>query len=260
MLHHLTEKQLATVDTKYEHYEIVERQYEGRPARVLFSGQRRAAQSGIALDDNPDLLFDYNQRLLELANALYPRSVLVVGGGAFTLPMALLTALPEAHITVVELDEELGAIATEYFGLVPNDRMTIVYDDGRQYLESAQQTYDLIILDVFSELHIPESFLTAEANKLLVSRLNVGGCVALNIIASYQGRNAGLIKSQIAAYGQNFDKVTIYPAAYGLTSWLPQNLVLVAQLAPAMELNDYIRFAPIGPIEATDSDVRYDDD
>lgn len=260
MLHNLTEKQLAVIDTTYEHYEIVERHYEGRSARVLFSGQRRAAQSGVALDDNPDLLFDYNQRLLELANALYPKTILVIGGGAFTLPTALLTALPDAHITVVELDPELGTIAAQYFGLVDDERLQIVYGDGRHFLETTTKEYDLIIIDVFSELHIPKDFLTVEANNLYLAHVSARGSVALNIIASYQGRNAGLIKSQVAAYSKNFKKVTVYPAAHGLTSWLPQNLLLVAERQPKKDLDEYIRFAHIKSIEAADDDVLYDSD
>lgn len=250
---------LFETDTRFDHYQVVERQYEGRPARVLFSGTRRAAQSGISLDDNPDLLFDYNQRLLELANGVYPERILVIGGGAFTLPMALLAALPEAVIDVVELDPGLQPIAERYFGLVPNDRLHITHADGRAYLATVAAGYDLIILDVFSELSIPRPFLTLEFVQLAYQKLRPGGVLAMNIIASYQGRNAGLIKSQAAAYQQVFDELAIYPAAYGLTSWLPQNLVVVAQKQPLHQgLSQYIRYAPISTIDATSNDIYHD--
>lgn len=244
------EQILLETDTDLQHYQVVERVYEGRPARVLFSGSRRAAQSGIGLDDDPDLLFDYNQRLLEVANALYPKRVLVIGGGAFTLPMALTAALPEATVEVVEIDPGLEQIAADYFGLQTSERLHLIFGDGRNFLERSRQEYDLIILDVFTELSIPRPFLTIEFIKTLHEHLTKDGCAALNIIASYQGRNAGLIKSQAAAYGALFSRLDIFPAAHGLTSWLPQNLILVAQRATSRDLQPYVRFAPIESIES----------
>lgn len=240
-----SERILLETDTDLEHYQVVERIYEGREARVLFSGPRRAAQSGIGLDDNPDLLFDYNQRLLEIANALYPARILVIGGGAFTLPMALVAALPDVQVDVVELDAGLQPIAEQYFGLQPNDRLHITTGDGYKFIENSRQSYDLIILDVFSELSIPPPFLAPNFAQLLYARLTPTGSVAMNIIASYQGINAGLIKGQAATYQSLFAQVDIFPAAHGLTSWLPQNLLLVAQKKHGHDLTPYVRFAPI---------------
>lgn len=254
------ERVIFETTTDIDQYTVIERQYEGRPARVLFSGIRRAAQSGIGLDDNPDLLFDYNQRLLELANGVYPKKILVIGGGAYTLPTALVTALPDATVDVVELDAQLETIAREYFGLPTNERLRLYSGDGRAFIAQTSQTYDLIIIDVFSELQIPEQFLTLEFVQQLKARLRKDGCVAFNIIASYQGRNAGLIKSQVAAYSAEFERVDVFPAAYGLTSWLPQNLVLVAQKGIEYDLLPYLRFAPLKPVEAVETDIRHDTD
>ena len=97
----------------------------------------------MARDDLPDLLFDYNQRLLEIVNSLYPKNILVIGGGAYTLPSAIITALPEVRVDVVELDPGLLALAKQYFGLPENDRMNIVHQDGRQFLEESSATYDM---------------------------------------------------------------------------------------------------------------------
>src|ERR1700752_3186245 len=78
-------------ETPYGHYTVVDTTYSNRPARVLYSGREfRTAQSGIALDDQDEMLFDYNQRFLELARGLEPKRALLIGGGAFTLPKRLL--------------------------------------------------------------------------------------------------------------------------------------------------------------------------
>jgi hypothetical protein len=256
----IQENVLYETKTPHERYIVVERTYEGRPARVLFSGQRRAAQSGIGLDDDPDLLFDYNQRLLELASGLYPKQVLVIGGGAFTLPMALISALPKVVVDVVELDAGLEPISKKYFGLQANERLHISFGDGREFLAASSAMYDLIILDVFSELSIPAQFLTQEFVQLALERLGPDGHVAMNIIASLQGRNTALIKSQIAGYSLLFADVTIFPAAHGLSGWLPQNLILVAQKNTDRTLEQYMRFAPLELLTVDDSDIQHDKD
>ncbi len=250
---------IATIDTLVEHYQVIELLYEGRPARVLFSGPRRSAQSGIGLDDDPDLLFDYNQRLLEVANALYPHRVLVIGGGAFTLPMALVAALPDAIIDVVELDAGLPTISKDHFGLQTSDRLRIHIGDGRTFLGRTSNKYDLIILDVFSELSIPEQFLTVEFMQEMHETLAAQGSIALNIIASCKGRNDGLIKSQLAGYSATFATVDVYPAAYGLTGWLPQNLVLIAQKDGSKDFGKYVRYAAIEPVTFALDDARHDE-
>lgn len=255
----IAENILHETQTPLERYLVVERTYEGRPARVLFSGQRRAAQSGIGLDDDPDLLFDYNQRLLELSSGLYPKRILIIGGGAFTLPMALVATLPEAHIDVVELDPGLEPIARQYFGLVTSERLHIVFGDGRQFIATTKTKYDLIILDVFNELSIPHQFLTSEFIKQVPKRLKPKGGLAMNIIASLQGRNTGLIKSQVAAYQVAFKRLTIFPAAYGLSGWLPQNLILFAQKQADQQLDAYVRFAPIVLPQAEVDDMYHDE-
>jgi hypothetical protein len=251
---------LLQTDTAIDHYEVVERQYEGRPSRVLFSGSRRAAQSGIGLDDDPDLLFDYNQRLLELASNLYPAHILMIGGGAFTLPMALTTALPDAVIDVVELDPGLQPIAEQYFGLQPSERLRLHFGDGRQFLETSTEVYDLIIIDVFSELSIPRQFLTMECVQLLHARLSAEGSIAMNIIAAIQGHSTRLIKCQLAAYRQIFTQLDVFPAAHGLTNWLPQNLILVAQKGEGQDLKHFVRFSAIDPPQAGEENIVHDTD
>ncbi len=147
-------------NTKLEHYQVIDMVYEGRRARVLFSGNRKAAFSGIPLDDNHELLFDYIQRLYELVATTRPKRLLVIGGGVYTLPTALLHALPDILIDVIEIDSELDAIAEGFFGLHSNDRMRIFHQDGRDYLNQTSELYDMIIIDAFTHLHIPMSLAT----------------------------------------------------------------------------------------------------
>ena len=217
-------------DTSLEHYQVIDTTYEGRLARVLYSGQRHTAQSGIAQDGQPDLLFDYNQRFVELLGSVPAQKLLLIGGGAFTLPMALLAGFPELHIDAVEIDGGLQAIAERYFGLKPNERLRIITADGREYLEQNAAPYDVVIIDAFSNANIPETLRSEEAVRQVHRNLTADGVVAMNIIAPYYGPNNTVIREQLQLYSNYFEKVETYPAGRALFSlWLPQNLVLVAQ-------------------------------
>ena len=114
-------------DTAFEHYQVIDTIYEGRPARVLYSGRRGTAQSGIATDGKPELLFDYNQRFTELLESIPAKHVLLIGGGAYTLPRAIVQQFPDLQIDVVELDPGLKAIAERFFGLQASDRLRIFH-------------------------------------------------------------------------------------------------------------------------------------
>jgi hypothetical protein len=112
-------------NTKFDHYQVIDMIYIGRKSRVLFSGQRSAAQSGIPRDGKRTMLFDYNQRFLELVGALMPKNILLIGGGAFTLPVEILKFFPNITVDVVERDPELANLAKEFFGLKPNKNLNI---------------------------------------------------------------------------------------------------------------------------------------
>jgi spermidine synthase len=162
-------------DTSYGHYQVVDMVYDGRSARVLFSGDRRAAQSGVATDDKPDLLFDYNQRMYELVTGIEPRRLLLIGGGMCTLPAALLADMLDIQIDVVELDDELEVVARRYFGIPDSSRLNIIHSDGLAYLASNQNRYDMIIVDAFTHDLAEPTLSSSDAIAHLTRSLNSGG-------------------------------------------------------------------------------------
>lgn len=232
--------------TRHNRYRVVDRIYNDRPSRLLLAGDKASPQSGLALDDNPELLFDYNQRLFEAALSLEPRSVLVIGGGAFTLPRALLRQLPEAQIDAVEIDAQLPRLARRYFDLKTDRRLKIITADGRDYIDRSKRSYDLIIVDAFSEYDIPTSLLTVEAAAQYARLLSPNGTIALNIIASYRGVSPTLTHRLVASFGSYFQSIDIYPADPSDDQDHEQNLIFVAshQAAPSL---DYLLSVPVYP-------------
>ena len=242
-------------ESAYSRYRIIERTYNERPSRLLLSGNNGAPQSGIALDDNPELLFDYIQRLLEVTISLNPQRILVIGGGAFTLPSALLAQLPNAHIDAVEIDPALPRLAYKYFNLPRNRRLKIITDDGRNYIDNYRATYNLIIVDAFSGYDIPISLLTVEAAKEYARLISPSGTLALNVIATYRGSLPTLAHRLLATLRTSFGTVEIYPADLQDNQYEDQNLIYVASNNTKLDL-DYLLSAQVHPQELIDDALR----
>jgi spermidine synthase len=228
-------------DTAYGHYQVVDMLYEGRPARVLYSGDRLAAQSGIATDENDDLLFDYNQRLFELTTGVMPGRLLLIGGGMYTLPSALLPVLEDIIIDVVEIDDGLDAVAAHYFDLPSDSRLRIIHEDGLEYLARTTQRYDMIIVDAYTHTSAEPTLGSIDGLALIERCLAPGGVVAANVIAAYYGRRSQELLRLTQGYQNHFGDVAIYPASHSLSLWLPQNLVLVAQQTADRDVGAYLR-------------------
>lgn len=230
---------IAEVDTKFSHYLIEDEIYNGRPARVLYGGNRLVAQSGMPRDDDIEPLFDYNQRFREIVKGIQPKRLLQLGGGAFTLPSVLLKEHKSMQLDVVEVDSELPDIARQYFNLKPCRQLTIYVKDGNQYVAETENIYDMIIMDVFEDAAIPATFRTAAFMRNMRLHTSKRGIVAINVIASLQGLNSNVLRILHARLRAVFPTVEIFPAARDYSLYMSQNYVLVAHdgswdLAPFM--------------------------
>ncbi|HET6924440.1 MAG TPA: fused MFS/spermidine synthase [Candidatus Saccharimonadales bacterium] len=207
---------------------MVDAIYNGRSARILYSADRLTAQSGLALDGQPELLFDYNERFMELVRGLKPKRVLLLGGGAYTLPRAIIDEFPSVDVTVIELDEGLFAIGQEYFGVPYTKRLRVVHGDAVKELPEISAVFDLIIIDVFIGPLIPSGFQTADFVHELQKHLAMQGTVAMNIIAGYYGQRSMSLRRQIASFESAFSNVQLFPAGAETSLWTPQNFILTA--------------------------------
>jgi spermidine synthase len=118
-----------------------------------------------------------------------PRKVLLIGGAAAgNLREAL--RHPLAHVTVVESDPLLLQAARLHLppdeaAVLDDPRVTVVLADGRRFVQTARQTFDVVILD------LPEPstgalnrFYTEEFFREVRAVLNPGGILALGLPAA----------------------------------------------------------------------------
>ena len=123
----------------------VVRQRDGQ--RILLSDLQRmdASSEPSAVEIQKD------QARLPLLLRPDARKVLFLGLGT-GISIAGADAFPDIRITAVELSKGSIMSAEDWFGQINNnvtDRVQIVRDDARHFLESSQQNYDVIIGDLF---------------------------------------------------------------------------------------------------------------
>jgi spermidine synthase len=164
--------------------------YEDEGTRYLCFTRNCAIgrQSALELQHPDKLVFDYAHMMM---GALFmgppPTNILIIGLGGGSLPRALATALPTAHIDVVEIDPAVVRVARQYFSFVPGPTTKIIEEDGRAYVKRAMragQHYDLIMLDAYDHEYIPEHMLTREFLTEVRSLLTPTGVVAGNTFSS----------------------------------------------------------------------------
>ena len=149
-----------------------------------------STQTCINLNYPKRMVFSYTQ--MSMASLLLnpnPASVLIVGLGGGTLPMALRDLLPEARVDTVEIDEAVVRVAKEYFGYREDEYNRAIIQDARVYgKRSALRglTYDLIILDAFNGEYIPEHLMTVEFLEEMRALLSDDGVLVANTFASSQ--------------------------------------------------------------------------
>ncbi|MGH7234603.1 MAG: spermidine synthase, partial [Candidatus Saccharimonadales bacterium] len=203
--------------------------YDGRQSRVLFSGPMHSAQSGLAIDDNPRLLFDYIQQLYELADELRPKTILLLGGGTLTLPTALLKLLPEAVITAVEINPSLIRLAKDYFGYIKDPRLNVEIDDATHFIANAKKKYELIITDLYNDLAIPDPFLSLSFARQLRRVLAPNGLVATNCISALSGNGSFPMTKLAEVYKEAIGRVrAIRVDKRHYMNWTPQNLLILS--------------------------------
>lgn len=61
----------------------------------------------------------------------------------------------KGEITGVEIDPDVIEVANNYFQLNQIENLKLVIDDAFEFVLRTKQTYDLIIIDVFQDTHMP---------------------------------------------------------------------------------------------------------
>ena len=139
------------------------------------------------------------------------KSTLMIGGAAYTYPTHYLDKFQDKTIDVSEIDEKMTKLAVEQFNLdINNERLNIYHQDGRSFLNTTKNKYDVILIDAFKGENAPFELTTYEAMKNAKNILNDNGMVITNIISSIEGKESDFIKYEYSTYKKVFDDVKVF--------------------------------------------------
>ena len=150
--------------------------------RTLRFGHDGVPQSIVKLGDPEHLELPYASVIpICLAFVQKPRRVLVVGLGGGTVPGYFHSQFPEMVVDVVEIDRDVLDVAKTYCGFTEDARMQVFVEDGRDFIESCSERYDIIVLDSFDAETIPRHLLTLEFLNAVRLALTPKGIVVANV-------------------------------------------------------------------------------
>ena len=212
-----------SADGVYEKITVYDGQHEGRPTRFFMQDR---SSSGAMFLDSDDLVYDYTKyySLYKMSGSAV-KDALIMGGGAYSIPKILFAELPEANISVAEIEPSLFEIGKKYFRVPDSPRLKNYVEDGRHLLSGSDKKYDLIFSDVYYSLFsIPSHFTTEEFFKLAKSRLNKDGVFIANFIGTLSRQQPSFLFSEMKTFQAAFPNSYFF-AVKSLSSSEPQNII-----------------------------------
>ena len=130
------------------------------------------------------------------------------GGGAYTHPRALLSRYPKAGVTVSEIDESVTQFSKAHLFFDDND-MTIHHSDTRIVMSKLEdQSYDVVVTDVFHDVGIPYHLTTLEYGQLVRQKLADDGLYLLNVIDVFPSQ--ALVQAMVHTLKGSFPYVGVW--------------------------------------------------
>lgn len=116
------------------------------------------------------------------------------------------------RIDVVDIEENILKIATEYFEFLPSSKFNFILQDGLIYLRQNKTKYDLIVVDVANNDGIDLRFLSDEYFENIKKSLKKSGIFVSNMCASPEFENAKnkFIKKYFPLYKKNFKQIHVF--------------------------------------------------
>ena len=200
--HHFDEAEtLISINSAYQKVEVIKDE----------DGELYLYLDGL-LNLNASDLEDLNHYIAKIpAKLIRPEKTLIIGNGT-------LSSVPKVYpyskfVQSVELDAGVLQAGQKYFTPVEElsklDRWNLIIDDGKHFLKTTEDRFDLIIMDIPSPLTIQEAILhTVEFYQLANSRMTPKGVIAVQLSGPLQHNNRTPARV-VAALSEVFKEVMV---------------------------------------------------
>ena len=145
------------------------------------------------------------------------QQVLCIGLGVGIVPMQFATN--GARVDVVEINPTVVPIAEKYFGLQP-DKLNLLIQDGRYFLNHCSNRYDVVVLDAFLGDSPPSHLMTREAFASIRRVLKSDGVLVINSFASFEPGRDFLGTSLARTLRDVFGSVRVHGVSGGNTMFV----------------------------------------
>ncbi len=204
--------------------------------RIVYSGRTRYQQVDVieTHDFGLCLILDgkmqstmadewiYHEALVHPAMITHPRpsKVAIIGGGEGATAREVLRHRCVERTVMVDLDEEVVKISLRYLNkmggkALKDPRLTLIYGDGRKFIEGTNDVFDVIVVDVTDPLSGGPSYLlyTKEFYKEVYRKLSDEGVMVTQATSTFYSLNCfAAIYRTIAS---------IFPIARPYHAWVP---------------------------------------
>jgi spermidine synthase len=139
-------------------------------------------QSRMSTARPDELQFEYTRLMMGvLLFQSQPKRILMVGLGGGSLAKFCYKHLPDAHITVVEINPHVIALR-QSFCIPDNDaRFQVVQMDAAHFMAQTEQTFDVVFVDGFDQHGMPEQLCSPQFYADCRRVLNAGGVAVANL-------------------------------------------------------------------------------
>lgn len=229
---------IVSYDTQYGKVCIYNTETENGSIRTLLVGKGHESATFIDKDKCNELVYEYTKYYdLMFKSSKEIKNTLMIGGAGYSYPKYYISKYPDKSMDVVEIDEDITKIAKEYFyldkliedyNLEKNNRLGLIAEDGRTYLNKNTKKYDAILNDAFAGETPAATLTTFEAAKKVYNSLTENGLYLSNVISSAEGENSKFIKAEVNTLKQVFKNVYVVPCSDYNNYEIVQNNMVIA--------------------------------
>lgn len=173
----------------------------GEPViRTLFINQ--IPQTQVNARDIPASYLKYPHRIAMIASMKPQNSkALLIGLGGGNIAMEL--KMMGFRVDAVEYDKRMTELAEKYFGFKP-DGINVYIDDGRHFIATSGQKYDVVVIDVLNGEVQPHHMFTMESFEAMKRIMQPDGLLIINnqgFLTGEHGLGARSVYKTLAASG-----------------------------------------------------------
>lgn len=110
----------------------------------------------------------------------------------------------QKRLAAIEIDPKIIEIAKNEFGITESENQSIIQDDAFLYVKNSKEIFQLIIIDLFIDTHVPKIFYGAEFCENVSKILDRKGSIIFNIGIKLE-KDSDKSQAIISQFGEDFD-------------------------------------------------------